>query len=139
MKMTAERRALDKIFRRRDRYDIPDWQREEVWDTAQKQCLIDSILRGWKLPKFYFVTRGLAGRVSDSTPPVSPLTPRVSSGVSEQVSAGVSLHPREKTERWNLHLPKDLIATIKAKAQALGVHPSELVAEVLRQWLAEET
>ncbi len=30
MKMTAERRALDKIFRRRDRYDIPDWQREEV-------------------------------------------------------------------------------------------------------------
>ena len=54
MKMTAERRALDKIFRRRDRYDIPDWQREEVWDTARKQCLIDSILRGWKVPKFYF-------------------------------------------------------------------------------------
>lgn len=55
MKMTAERRALDKIFRRRDRYEIPDWQREEVWDDAKKQRLIDSILRGWKLPKFYFV------------------------------------------------------------------------------------
>jgi uncharacterized protein with ParB-like and HNH nuclease domain len=55
MKMTAERRATDKIFRRRDRYDIPDWQREEVWDTAKKQLLIDSILRGWKLPNFYFV------------------------------------------------------------------------------------
>lgn len=55
MKMTAERRALDKIFRRRDRYEIPDWQREEVWDTSKKQRLIDSILRGWKLPKFYFV------------------------------------------------------------------------------------
>lgn len=55
MKMTPERRAIDKIFRRRDRYDIPDWQREEVWDTAKKQLLIDSILRGWKLPKFYFV------------------------------------------------------------------------------------
>jgi Protein of unknown function DUF262 len=55
MKMIAERRAIDKIFRRRDRYDIPDWQREEVWDTAKKQLLIDSILRGWKLPKFYFV------------------------------------------------------------------------------------
>lgn len=54
MKMTAERRALDKIFRRRDRYDIPDWQREKVWDTTKKQRLIDSILRGWKLPKFYF-------------------------------------------------------------------------------------
>lgn len=55
MKMTAERRALDKIFRRRDRYEIPDWQREEVWDLTKKQRLIDSILRGWKLPKFYFV------------------------------------------------------------------------------------
>ncbi len=55
MKMTPERRALDKIFRRRDRYEIPDWQREEVWDQAKKQLLIDSILRGWKLPKFYFV------------------------------------------------------------------------------------
>jgi uncharacterized protein DUF262 len=55
MKMTSERRAIDKIFRRRDRYDIPDWQREEVWDREKKQRLIDSILRGWRLPKFYFV------------------------------------------------------------------------------------
>jgi Protein of unknown function DUF262 len=55
MKMTAERRAIDKIFRRRDRYDIPDWQRQEVWDNSKKQRLIDSILKGWKLPKFYFV------------------------------------------------------------------------------------
>jgi hypothetical protein len=34
MKMTPEKRAIDKIFRRRDRYDIPDWQREEVWNRA---------------------------------------------------------------------------------------------------------
>ncbi len=55
MNMTAGRRALDKVYRRRDRYEIPDWQRERVWDDAKKQQLIDSILRGWKLPKFYFV------------------------------------------------------------------------------------
>lgn len=55
MKMTAEKRAIDKVFRRRDRYDIPDWQREEVWGRDRKENLIDSILRGWKLPKFYFV------------------------------------------------------------------------------------
>jgi hypothetical protein len=55
MKMTAGRRALDKIYKRRDRYDIPEWQRGKVWDTDRKQQLIDSILRGWKLPKFYFV------------------------------------------------------------------------------------
>jgi Protein of unknown function DUF262 len=55
MKMNAESRAIDKIYKRRDRYDIPDWQRDEVWDRPKKQNLIDSILRGWRLPKFYFV------------------------------------------------------------------------------------
>lgn len=55
MKMTSRVRALDKIYNRRHRYEIPDWQRTEVWDPARKQKLIDSILRGWKLPKFYFM------------------------------------------------------------------------------------
>jgi len=53
--MTSDKRAIDKIFHRRDRYDIPEWQREEVWGREKKQNLIDTILRGWKLPKFYFV------------------------------------------------------------------------------------
>lgn len=53
--MMAQRRALDKIYKRRDRYEIPEWQRDEVWDDTKKQQLIDSILRGWRLPKFYFV------------------------------------------------------------------------------------
>ncbi len=54
MKMNPRERALDKIYKRRDRYEIPDWQRTEVWDRQRKQQLIDSILRGWTLPKFYF-------------------------------------------------------------------------------------
>lgn len=54
MDMRSERRALDKIYKRRDRYEIPDWQRDEVWSVEQKRRLIDTILRGWKLPKFYF-------------------------------------------------------------------------------------
>lgn len=54
MKMNTERRALDKIFKRRDRYEIPEWQRDEVWPEEKKALLIDSVLRGWKLPKFYF-------------------------------------------------------------------------------------
>ena len=53
--MKSERRALDKLYKRRDRYDIPDWQRQEVWNVDKKRILIDSILRGWKLPKFYFL------------------------------------------------------------------------------------
>jgi hypothetical protein len=55
MRMTAGSRALDKVYKRRDRYEIPDWQRGPVWDKSKKQELVDSILRGWKLPKFYFV------------------------------------------------------------------------------------
>lgn len=54
MEMRSEKRALDKIYKRRDRYEIPDWQRQEVWSPDRKRGLIDSILRGWKLPKFYF-------------------------------------------------------------------------------------
>lgn len=52
--MEARKMALDKIYKRRGRYDIPDWQRDEVWSLDHKQLLIDSILNGWKLPKFYF-------------------------------------------------------------------------------------
>jgi hypothetical protein len=56
MKMSSEKRAIDKVFKRRNRYEIPDWQREkDLWETPKKQALIDSILRGWRLPKFYFV------------------------------------------------------------------------------------
>jgi uncharacterized protein with ParB-like and HNH nuclease domain len=55
MKMSAKTRAIDKIYKRRDRYEIPDWQRQKVWGRPKKQRLIDTILSGWKLPKFYFL------------------------------------------------------------------------------------
>lgn len=55
MKIQLKSRALDKLYKRRDRYDIPDWQRTKVWNVKKQQLLIDSILRGWRLPKFYFV------------------------------------------------------------------------------------
>ncbi len=32
----------------------PDYQRDLVWTTAQKQLLIDTILRGYDIPKLYF-------------------------------------------------------------------------------------
>lgn len=53
MKMQSKMRAIDKIYKRRDRYEIADWQRQEVWSRSKKQNLIDTILKGWKLPKFY--------------------------------------------------------------------------------------
>ena len=53
--MQSKKRAIDKIYKRRDRYEIPEWQRQEVWSLSKRRNLIDSILRGWKLPKFYFL------------------------------------------------------------------------------------
>jgi len=55
MKMQSRTRAVDKIYKRRDRYEIPEWQRQEVWSRSKKQNLIDTLLRGWRLPKFYFL------------------------------------------------------------------------------------
>ena len=54
MKMETRSRAIDKIYKRRDRIEMPDFQREEVWPDHKKRLLIDSILRGWHLPKFFF-------------------------------------------------------------------------------------
>ena len=54
MKIERRPRAIDKIYKRRDRIEMPDFQREEVWPDQKKRLLIDSILKGWHLPKFYF-------------------------------------------------------------------------------------
>lgn len=58
MEMEARDHPIDKLYKRRDRFEIPDYQREEVWNIAQKQLLIDSILNGWKLPKLYLLKTG---------------------------------------------------------------------------------
>lgn len=54
MEMELRSRAIDKIYKRRDRIEMPDFQREEVWPVEKKRKLLNSILRGWHLPKFYF-------------------------------------------------------------------------------------
>lgn len=61
MDMESREQAIDKIYKRRNRYDIPEYQREEVWGVPEKQLLIDTILRGWKLPKFYFLKTSSTG------------------------------------------------------------------------------
>lgn len=54
MKILKDKKALDKLYRRRDRYDLqPDFQREKVWSLEKEQKLIDSILKKWDIPKFY--------------------------------------------------------------------------------------
>ncbi len=42
------------ILYEKDRYNVnPKYQRQEVWNIEKKQMLIDSILRGYDIPKLY--------------------------------------------------------------------------------------
>jgi hypothetical protein len=54
MKMELRPKALDKLYKRRDRIEIPDWQRGKVWSLKKKQKFLDSILKGWHVPVLYF-------------------------------------------------------------------------------------
>ena len=54
MRMELRPRALDKLYKRRDRIEIPDWQRSKVWSPKKKQKFLDTILKGWHVPILYF-------------------------------------------------------------------------------------
>jgi len=56
MRMELRPRALDKLYKRRDRIEIPDWQRtsNKVWSPKKKQKFLDTILKGWHVPVLYF-------------------------------------------------------------------------------------
>ncbi len=55
MRMELRRRAIDKLYKRRDRIEMAECQRENnVWSPDKKRMLIDTILREWHLPKIYF-------------------------------------------------------------------------------------
>src|SRR4051812_32788947 len=58
MKLTPSEPDLRTIVERIDNDDIdlqPDFQRQEVWSTAKKRRLIDTILRGWSIPPVHLV------------------------------------------------------------------------------------
>lgn len=54
MDIRKDKKALDKLYRRRDRYDLqPDFQREKVWSEIRQQKLMDTVLKKWDIPKIY--------------------------------------------------------------------------------------
>lgn len=60
MKCTVTQVELETVVNRIERGDInlqPFFQRGEVWTTKKKQKLIDSILRGWKIPPIHLVKK----------------------------------------------------------------------------------
>lgn len=54
MRMELRPKALDKLNKRRDRIEIPDWQRGKVWSLIKKQRFLDTIFKGWHVPVLYF-------------------------------------------------------------------------------------
>jgi hypothetical protein len=55
MEINKKAWPIASVFGIRGRIDTnPDFQRPPVWSRAQKQLLIDSIIRGYDVPKFYW-------------------------------------------------------------------------------------
>jgi len=55
MRMSKERYPITTLFGLRKRIDpTPDYQRPPAWTQKQKQLLIDTILRGYDIPKLYW-------------------------------------------------------------------------------------
>ncbi|RBN39923.1 DUF262 domain-containing protein [Priestia megaterium] len=58
MKCTVTELEIETIHRRIKDGDLnlsPDFQRGEVWSVAKKKKLIDSILRGWRIPPIHLI------------------------------------------------------------------------------------
>lgn len=63
MKTTLKNWPLSSSFSLRDRIDTnPDYQRPAVWSRSQKQLLIDTILRGYDIPKLYWSQSDPSGK-----------------------------------------------------------------------------
>ena len=55
MRINKQSWSISTTFTLRDRIDTnPDYQRPAVWTLSQKQLLIESILRGYDIPKLYW-------------------------------------------------------------------------------------
>lgn len=58
MKCSVTELEIETIYNRIKNNDIklqPDFQRGEVWTDQRKKKLIDSILRGWKIPPIHVI------------------------------------------------------------------------------------
>ena len=55
MRMSKERYPITTLYGLRTKIDpTPDYQRPPAWTRKQKQLLIDTILRGYDVPKMYW-------------------------------------------------------------------------------------
>lgn len=58
MKTNTIEMSVSQLFRRKDDIDLdPFFQRERVWGTSKQQKFIDTIIKGWGVPKIYLHLR----------------------------------------------------------------------------------
>lgn len=58
MKTKTAEMSVSQLFRRKDDIDLdPSFQRERVWGTSRQQKFIDTIIKGWGVPKIYLHLR----------------------------------------------------------------------------------
>ena len=54
MEIRKDKKPLDKLYTRRNRYELqPDFQRGDVWSLDKSRKLLDTIYKGWDIPKIY--------------------------------------------------------------------------------------
>ncbi len=54
MKIYKDKKPLDKLYARRNRFELqPDFQRSKVWSLDKERKLLDTIYKGWDIPKVY--------------------------------------------------------------------------------------
>ena len=55
MKINTEQEPILTLYYNKDKINLrPHYQRNQVWNIDKKQLLIDSMIHGYDLPKFYF-------------------------------------------------------------------------------------
>jgi len=67
MKTAYTQFPINKLYKKRDRIDLdPYFQREKVWKKPRKQYFIDTLLKGWGVPKIYLLSEGSEAKKSYS-------------------------------------------------------------------------
>ena len=86
----------------------PEYQRGQVWTTRQRQMLIDSLMRGFHLPLFYFHEIDVEGRRGISYRyEIIDGQQRVNSIVGFRYGDFALLDPTDPRSRFPLHLRSD--------------------------------
>ncbi|PCJ22002.1 MAG: hypothetical protein COA96_14980 [SAR86 cluster bacterium] len=66
MKTELTDKVVNRLYKYRANIDLePQFQRQKVWSTKKQQYFIDTILKGWGVPKMYFLVLSKKGSATN--------------------------------------------------------------------------